>query len=92
MHFLEDARRSNGTGFCQLGIECCFLENDNFREFLRLESDSASAKRSERKEQRSAGIMVRRIEPTSGAQGILRSMDVILAVDDIPIGIDGKSK
>ena len=95
LHFLEDVRRNDGyTGFCALGLDVAFLENDTFRQFLKMEArqqrtdtiNGSGAKRS----MRSTGVMVRRVQPTSGAHGILRNMDVILAVDGISLGNDGK--
>lgn len=85
-HFLEDVRRNNGiyTGFCHLGIDVSFLENKTFRKFLKMESDMAGGKK------RMTGVVVRRVQPTAGAYGILRSMDVLMAVDGIPVGNDGK--
>lgn len=85
-HFLEDVRRNNGkyTGFCHLGIEVSFLENKTYRKFLKMESNVAGG------EKRISGVVVRRVQPTAGAYGILQSMDVIMAVDGIPVGNDGK--
>mmetsp|Transcript_23201 Transcript_23201/g.50229 ORF Transcript_23201/g.50229 Transcript_23201/m.50229 type:complete len:591 (+) Transcript_23201:102-1874(+) len=94
LHFLEDVRKNKGEyqGFCHLGIEVSFLENATFRKFLKLGGDDASINGSgdTKKLKRSTGVMVRRVVPTAGAYGILRSMDVILAVDGIPLGNDGK--
>jgi hypothetical protein len=87
-HFLEDVRRNNGyTGFCQLGTSIIFLENQAFRKFLKLDDDgSINGDRAQRR----SGVMVRAIEPTSGAFGKLQPMDVIMAVDGIQLGADGK--
>ena len=97
LHFLEDVRRNNAyTGFCHLGIDVSFLENESFREFLRLGSDGKqtnderSGNSKLKLKTRSPGVMVRRIQPTSRAKGILQNKDVILACGDIPIGNDGK--
>ncbi|KAL7537794.1 hypothetical protein ACHAXR_008085 [Thalassiosira sp. AJA248-18] len=92
LHFVENVRRNNGyKGFCRLGIECSFLENDTFRKFLKLDVDGTPINGSGTKKlERSTGVMVRRVQPTSGAYGFLRSMDVILAIDDISLGNDGK--
>ena len=95
LHFLEDVRRNNGKlakGFCHLGIECSLLENETFRKFLKLGGDDTqiNGNGAKRKRKRSTGVMVRKVLPTSGAYGILRGMDVILAVDGIPLGNDGK--
>lgn len=90
LHFLEDVRRNNGNykGFCRLGIDCSFLENETFRKFLKLGGVNGSGGTNNMK--RSTGVMVRQVQPTAGAHGILKSMDVILAVDGIPLGNDGK--
>lgn len=94
LHFLEDVRRNKQyTGFCHLGIEISFLENQTFRKFLQLDdkedatiiNGSGRAKRKKR-----TGVMVRRVQPTSGGYTILQSNDVILEIDDIPLGNDGK--
>lgn len=93
LHFLEDVRRYKGyKGFCHLGIDVSFLENETFRKFLKLEGDvnSINGSGTDKKVKRSTGVLVRRVQPTSGATGILRSMDVILAIDGIPLGNDGK--
>ena len=94
-HFLEDVRRNNEyTGFCQLGIEVSFLENQTFRKFLKLDDYGTAINGSggiaKKKRKRSTGVMVKTVQPTSGAFGILQSNDVILEVDGIPLGNDGK--
>ncbi|KAK1744765.1 trypsin-like serine protease [Skeletonema marinoi] len=80
-HFLEDVRRNNGiyTGFCQLGIEVSFLENKAYRKFLKMANLDGENKRI-------SGVCVRRVQPSAGAYGILKSMDVVMAVDGIPVG------
>lgn len=93
LHFLEDVRSNQGEykGFCHLGIEATFLENETFRNFLKLGDASINVSGNAKKPKRSnGGVMVRRVQPTAGAYGILRSMDVILTVDGIPLGNDGK--
>eukprot|EP00986_Skeletonema_menzelii_P015171 scaffold11190_cov156-Skeletonema_menzelii.AAC.1 len=84
-HFLEDVRRNNGkyTGFCHLGIDVSFLENKTYRKFLKMDNLEGEKKRI-------SGVCVRRIQPTAGAFGILQPMDVVMAVDGIPVGNDGK--
>ena len=96
-HFLEDVRRNGGyTGFCQLGTSIIFLENMAFRKFLRLDEEDdnnnhGDGVNGERKsKQRRSGVMIRSIEPTSGAAGKLQPQDVIMAVDGIQLGADGK--
>mmetsp|Transcript_1402 Transcript_1402/g.2862 ORF Transcript_1402/g.2862 Transcript_1402/m.2862 type:complete len:614 (+) Transcript_1402:72-1913(+) len=95
-HFLEDVRRHNGnyTGFCHLGVDICFLENVAFRNYLKLgvnnEDYPESVNGAPKRKKRVTGVMVRRVQPTSGSYGILRNMDVIMAVDGIPVGNDGK--
>jgi S1-C subfamily serine protease len=91
-HFLEDVKRNNGyTGFCQLGVNICFLENQAFRKYLQLEEGSSTTKvNGDKSRRRRSGVMIRSIAPTSGACGKLQSKDVIMAVDGIPVGSDGK--
>lgn len=91
-HFLEDVRRNNGyTGFCQLGASVIFLENQAFRKFLKLSNKSLiNGANGDAKQSRRSGVMIRAIEPTSGAFGKLQPMDVIMAVDGIQLGSDGK--
>jgi hypothetical protein len=89
-HFLEDVRRNNGyTGFCQLGISIIFLENQSFRTYLKM-GDTIDGVNGARTNSRRSGVMVRAVEPTSGASGKLQPMDVIMAVDGIRLGSDGK--
>ncbi|KAL9181336.1 hypothetical protein ACHAXT_010141 [Thalassiosira profunda] len=93
MHFLEDVRRNGGdvTGFCRLGIDCAFLENESFRKFLRLQSDAQiNGSGATKKPKKATGVMVRRVQPTSGAKDTLQAMDVVTAVDGIELGNDGK--
>ena len=87
-HFLEDVRRNDGkyTGFCHLGIDVSFLENKTFRKFLKMEESNLDGG----DKNRMTGVVVRRVQPTSGAYGILRERDVLMAVDGIKIGNDGK--
>eukprot|EP00956_Cyclotella_meneghiniana_P012657 scaffold18012_cov53-Cyclotella_meneghiniana.AAC.4 len=91
-HFLEDVRRNNGyTGFCQLGTSIIFLENEAFRKYLKLDNqESVNGTNGSRLRKRRSGVMVRAIEPASGAFGKLRPNDVIMAVDGITLGSDGK--
>ena len=93
-HFLEDVRRNNGyTGFCQLGTSIIFLENMAFRKFLKLDDDNGDRVNGDttaKPRQRRSGVMIRAVEPTSGAAGKLQPQDVIMAVDGIQLGADGK--
>lgn len=91
LHFLEDVRRyKEYKGFCHLGLDVSFLENETFRKFLKLGQVKKAINGSGPVKKRSSGVLVRAVQPTSGATGILKSMDVILAIDGIPLGNDGK--
>lgn len=76
-HVLEDIRRNRVyTGFCSLGISYGLLENSALRNYLGIKERT--------------GIVVRSIAPQSLAKGILKPNDVLLSIDTISIGIDGK--
>lgn len=82
-HFLEDVKRNGGryTGFCHLGVRVAHLENATYRKYLGLDGEGG---------RKSTGVVVRRIDPISGASGVLQIEDVILSVDGITVGNDGK--
>ena len=67
-----------------VGIDVSFLENKTYRKFLKMDNYLDGEKK------RISGVCVRRVQPTAGAFGILQPMDVVMAVDGIPVGNDGK--
>jgi len=77
-HFLEDIQRhGNYTGFCSLGITLNLLENTSFRKSLGMTEGQS-------------GIQLKSINPTSPCREVLQKKDVILEVDSIELGNDGK--
>lgn len=75
-HFLNDYERNGKyTGFPSLGILLQKLENPALRECLRVPSNE--------------GVLVRRVEPTSAANNVLKEGDVIVNFDGVPIGSEG---
>jgi S1-C subfamily serine protease len=85
-HILQDIQRNRRyTGFCSLGVDLELLENAMFRKSLGMLDDQ-----DENRQQLLSGIMVRKVKPTSAAKGILHPNDVILQVDSIKVGNDGK--
>ncbi|PKU66080.1 protease Do-like 2, chloroplastic isoform X2 [Dendrobium catenatum] len=75
-HFLNDYER-NGiyTGFPSLGVLLQKLENPALRACLKVPSNE--------------GVMVRRVEPTSPAHGVLKEGDVIVSFDGVQVGCEG---
>ncbi|KAI5399240.1 protease Do-like 2, chloroplastic isoform X1 [Lathyrus oleraceus] len=75
-HFLTDYE-NNGkyTGFPCLGVLIQKLENPALRACLKLPSNE--------------GVFVRRVEPTSDANNVLKEGDVIVSFDDIRVGCEG---
>lgn len=76
LHGLQ--RDGQYNGFCSIGIGTALLENKGFRKSLGMVERELS------------GIMVKEVLPMAAARGILRSRDVILQVDGIPVANDGK--
>ncbi|CAK8572866.1 unnamed protein product [Lathyrus sativus] len=75
-HFLTDYEKNGKyTGFPCLGVLIQKLENPALRACLKLESNE--------------GIFVRRVEPTSDANNVLKEGDVIVSFDDIRVGCEG---
>ncbi|KAG0474142.1 hypothetical protein HPP92_015999 [Vanilla planifolia] len=76
MHFVHDYRRNGKyTGFPSLGVLLQKLENPALRTCLKLPSHE--------------GVLVRRVEPTSPAHGILKEGDVIVSFDGVKVGCEG---
>lgn len=75
-HFLDDYKRNGKyTGFPSLGVLLQRLENPSLRACLKVPSNE--------------GVLVRRVEPTSGALNILKEGDVIVSFDGVDVGNEG---
>ncbi|CAI9288654.1 unnamed protein product [Lactuca saligna] len=75
-HFLDDYERNGKyTGFPSLGILLQKLENPALRACLKVPSNE--------------GVLVRRVEPTSGASSVLKEGDVIVSFDGVDVGSEG---
>ncbi|KAI3829607.1 hypothetical protein L1987_03733 [Smallanthus sonchifolius] len=75
-HFLDDYERNGKyTGFPSLGILLQKLENPALRACLKVPSNE--------------GVLVRRVEPTSGASNVLKEGDVIVSFDGVEVGSEG---
>lgn len=76
-HFLEDYNRNGRyTGFPTVGIYWQALENPAMRASLRM---SANQK----------GVFIRKVEPTAPSYGALKTGDVLLKFDGVPVANDG---
>eukprot|EP01118_Nematostelium_gracile_P007791 TRINITY_DN2554_c0_g1_i1.p1 TRINITY_DN2554_c0_g1~~TRINITY_DN2554_c0_g1_i1.p1 ORF type:complete len:442 (-),score=106.86 TRINITY_DN2554_c0_g1_i1:35-1360(-) len=77
LHFLEDiAKNGRYTGFCDLGLSCQSLENNQLKQYLNLPPNDT-------------GILVNRIDPLSSSAKLLQKFDVILSFDGVTIADDG---
>ncbi|KAI9119340.1 hypothetical protein K1719_010015 [Acacia pycnantha] len=75
-HFLDDYERNGKyTGFPCLGVLLQKLENPALRACLKVQSNE--------------GVLVRRVEPTSDANNVLKEGDVIFSFDDVQVGCEG---
>ncbi|XVF32691.1 hypothetical protein REPUB_Repub17cG0104600 [Reevesia pubescens] len=75
-HFLNDYERNGKyTGFPSLGVLLQKLENPALRACLQVQSNE--------------GVLVRRVEPTSDANNVLKQGDVIVSFDDVHVGSEG---
>ncbi|KAG8663467.1 hypothetical protein MANES_01G213700v8 [Manihot esculenta] len=75
-HFLNDYERNGKyTGFPCLGVLLQKLENPALRACLKVQSNE--------------GVLVRRVEPTSDANNVLKEGDVIVSFDDVHVGCEG---
>ncbi len=54
------------------------------------QADNGSEAAAKGLKRRSTGVMIWKVQPTSGAVSVLRGMDVVLAIEGIPLGTDGK--
>jgi S1-C subfamily serine protease len=76
-HFLADVERGTVSGFPDLGARTQELESTSHRAALGLPED------------RTEGILIRRVEWQGSAWGVLEEGDVLLEVDGEPIQSDG---
>ncbi|XP_028762295.1 protease Do-like 2, chloroplastic [Neltuma alba] len=75
-HFLDDYERNGKyTGFPCLGVLLQKLENPALRACLKVQSNE--------------GVLVRRVEPTTDANNVLKEGDVIFSFDDVHVGCEG---
>ncbi|KAF1878401.1 hypothetical protein Lal_00047069 [Lupinus albus] len=75
-HFLTDYEKNGRyTGFASLGVLIQKLENPALRACLKVKSNE--------------GVLVRRVEPTSDANNVLKEGDVIVRFDDVRVGCEG---
>ncbi|GLT62763.1 hypothetical protein SLA2020_353730 [Shorea laevis] len=75
-HFLNDYERNGKyTGFPSLGVLLQKLENPALRECLKVQSNE--------------GVLVRRAEPTSDANNVLKEGDVVVSFDGVRVGCEG---
>ncbi|XP_019441797.1 PREDICTED: protease Do-like 2, chloroplastic isoform X4 [Lupinus angustifolius] len=75
-HFLSDYEKNGRyTGFACLGVLIQKLENPVLRAYLKVKSNE--------------GVLVRRVEPTSDANNVLKEGDVIVRFDDVRVGCEG---
>jgi len=75
-HFSKDLEDSKYDGFPLLGIDFTTMDNPALRKFYRLDKYQG-------------GILIENILPFSSAEKTLKQGDVILKIDDTPIGEDG---
>ncbi|GJP39933.1 hypothetical protein CLOM_g24251 [Closterium sp. NIES-68] len=76
-HFLGDYRRNGQyTGFPAIGILWQRLENPALRAALKMSPGQK-------------GVLVRKVDPTSRAHGVLQQGDVIMSFDNVPVASDG---
>ncbi|KAB5527476.1 hypothetical protein DKX38_021323 [Salix brachista] len=90
-HFLNDYERNEKyTGFPSLGVMLQKLENPALRACLKVQSNEhKSAKHFPYKVWFVQGVLVRRVEPTSDANRVLKEGDVIVSFDDVHVGCEG---
>ncbi|KAK4418196.1 Protease Do-like 2, chloroplastic [Sesamum alatum] len=75
-HFLEDYERNGKyTGFPSLGVLLQKLENPALRACLNVPTNE--------------GVLVRKVEPTSHANDVLKEGDVIVSFDNVRVGCEG---
>ncbi len=75
-HFLMDLGDGKYDGFPQLGIEFVNTENKSLRQYYGV--DNADG-----------GVLINRVMPFSAVDHVLKEGDVLLAIENIPVGVDG---
>lgn len=75
-HFLDDLKDKRYDGFPTLGIDPRETENKTLREYYKVPDAEG-------------GVLVTRTLPFSPAHNVIHEGDVIVAVEDTPIGVDG---
>lgn len=81
-HFLLDhSRHGKYVGFCSVGVILQNMENPYLRKFYQIPDDPTASFGS--------GVLVKKVEPLSPAQGILQEHDILLAIDGHLISNDG---
>lgn len=78
-HFFKDLEDGKYDGFPLAGIDINNTENQTLREFYKVGDLEG-------------GILISKVMPGSSAEGRLKEGDVVLALDGIPIGVDGTFK
>jgi len=78
-HFFEDLQDGTYEGFPWLGINFRNTESKTLREFYGIENEEG-------------GVFISNILPFSPAVNMLQFGDILLAVNDVPIGEDGTFK
>jgi S1-C subfamily serine protease len=77
--FLDDIKDSGYEGHGEMGIVTSNLVNPSYREYLRLPNHLT-------------GVVVDRLVPGTSAEGHVRPGDVIVSIDEQPVGMDGTIK
>jgi len=75
-HFLDDLKDGQYEGFPILGIDFKNTENATLRKFYGIADEKG-------------GVLVSKVVPFAPASGLLKAGDVVLAINDVPIGEDG---
>jgi len=74
--FLQDIQDGRYDGYAELGLATSNLLNPMYREYLGMAPGAQ-------------GVVVDRILPLSSVEGIVQPQDVLLAVDEYPVSLDG---
>ncbi|MCK5581823.1 MAG: trypsin-like peptidase domain-containing protein [Candidatus Omnitrophica bacterium] len=75
-HFLKDLIDKKYDGFPTLGVDFRNTESKTLRSYYRINDQDG-------------GVLITRVLPHSPAHGIIKEGDILLRVDDTPVGIDG---
>lgn len=74
--FLEDIKDGTYGGYAELGLAISNLLNPMYREYLGMAPGMQ-------------GVVADRVLPRSSVDGLVKPQDVLLAVDDYPVSVDG---